>query len=92
LALRLEVEAITRLDQGIPLCIDAERQRERERERELSSEILEGEGEHADWLEAQLDLVKQIGEKQNRSQQIHDHERRHRASGYGGMPANQTGL
>jgi bacterioferritin (cytochrome b1) len=87
LALRLEVEAITRLDQGIPLWVDAGRQSERE----LSSEILGGEGKHADRLEAQLDLVRQIAEQRYRSQQIHDQERRHRASGYGGMPANQTG-
>jgi bacterioferritin len=68
LALRLEVEAIARLNRGIPLCVE----RNDNGSRELLSEILEGEEEHADWLETQLELVSQIGEAQYLSQQIHD--------------------
>ncbi len=66
LALALETEAIARLQAGVELC-------EREGDngsRQLLEEILSGEEEHADWLETQLELVKQLGEPFYLSQQV----------------------
>ena len=40
--------------------------------RELLEDILEGEEEHADWLETQLELIRQIGEAHYLAQQVHD--------------------
>ncbi len=68
LALELETAAIARLQAGIELC-------ERESDngsRQLLEEILTGEEEHADWLETQLELVRQLGEPFYLSQQIRD--------------------
>ena len=38
--------------------------------RELLEDILEGEEEHADWLETQLELIRQVGEAHYLAQQI----------------------
>ncbi|MEA2972450.1 MAG: bacterioferritin [Actinomycetota bacterium] len=68
LALELETAAIARLQAGVDLC-------ERERDngsRQLLEKILSGEEEHADWLETQLDLVRQMGEPFYLSQQVRD--------------------
>jgi bacterioferritin len=65
-ALDLEKEAIARLNVGIALCTtkgDAG-------SRELLEHILEGEEEHADWLESQLELIRQVGEAHYLAQQI----------------------
>ena len=40
--------------------------------RELLEHILEGEEEHADWLETQLELIRQVGEAHYLAQQMHD--------------------
>ena len=40
--------------------------------RELFEDILEGEEEHADWLESQLHLVAELGEAHYLAQQIHE--------------------
>ncbi len=40
--------------------------------RELLEDILEGEEEHADWLETQQHLVAEVGEAHYLAQQIHD--------------------
>lgn len=53
---------------GIGLCSE----RADHGTRELLEEILEGEEEHADWLETQLALVEQIGEAHYLAQHIHD--------------------
>jgi bacterioferritin len=66
LALELEREAILRLNQGIALCTE----RADNGTRELLEDILEGEEEHADWLETQLALIGQIGEAHYLAQQI----------------------
>jgi bacterioferritin len=66
LALDLEKDAIERLNRGIALCTD-ERD---EGSRELLDEILRGEEEHADWLESQLELIRQIGEANYLAQQV----------------------
>ncbi len=66
LALALETEAIARLQSGVELC-------ERESDngsRQLLEEILTGEEEHADWLETQLELVRQLGEQLYLAQQV----------------------
>jgi bacterioferritin len=66
LALELEAEAIGRLNQGIALCT-----REGDNgSRELLESILQGEEEHADWLEAQLELIRQLGEPLYLAQQV----------------------
>ena len=40
--------------------------------RELLERILEGEEHHADWLESQLELIRQVGEAHYLAQQIRD--------------------
>jgi bacterioferritin len=66
--LELEREAIDRLNRGIALCV-AEGDNG---SRDLLEGILEGEEEHADWLETQFELIRQIGENLYLSQQMHD--------------------
>jgi len=68
LALDLEKEAVTRLNGGIALCTE----RGDNGSRELLEKILEGEEEHADWLESQLELVRQVGDAHYLAQQIRD--------------------
>jgi bacterioferritin len=68
LALELEREAITRLNGGIARCVELGDNGSRE----LLDDILVGEESHADWLEAQLELVRQLGDAHYLSQQIHD--------------------
>jgi bacterioferritin len=68
LALTLEQEAIARLNEGIALCVD----RGDNGSRDLLAEILEGEEDHADWLESQLSLVEQLGQGHYLAQQIRD--------------------
>jgi bacterioferritin len=68
LALDLEREAIERLNRGIVLCVE----RGDNGSRDLLAEILEGEEDHADWLESQFALVDQLGQGLYLAQQIHD--------------------
>ena len=68
LALTLEQEAIARLNPGIAHCVE----RGDNGTRDLLAEILEGEEDHADWLESQLSLVEQLGEAHYLAQQIRD--------------------
>ena len=68
LALELEREAITRLNRGIALCVE----HGDNGSRDLLAEILEGEENHADWLESQLSLVEQLGQAHYLAQQIRD--------------------
>jgi bacterioferritin len=67
LALQVEKEAIERLNRGIALCVAGGDNGTRD----LLEDILEGEEEHADWLETQLELVNQIGEVPYLAEQIH---------------------
>ena len=55
--LALEHEAIPRLQRGVKLCSDAGDHGSRQ----LLDSILASEEEHADWLEAQLELIEQVG-------------------------------
>jgi bacterioferritin len=68
LDLELERAAIDRLNRGIALCV-AEGDNG---SRDLLEEILEGEEEHADWLETQLALLDELGEAHYLAQQMHD--------------------
>jgi bacterioferritin len=65
----LEVEAIDRLNRGIELAVA----KSDNGTRELFAEILVGEEEHVDWLETQLETIRQIGLENYLAQQLHDH-------------------
>jgi bacterioferritin len=64
--LELERDAIRRLNDGIELA----RARGDNGSRDLLEDILEGEEEHANWIEAQLSLIAQMGEANYLAQQI----------------------
>jgi bacterioferritin len=68
LALELEVEAVGRLNAGIERCVALHDNGTRE----LLEDILDGEEHHADWLETQLGLIRQLGDIQYLTQQLHD--------------------
>jgi bacterioferritin len=68
LALDLECESIERLNLGIAKCVEVGDNGSRE----LLEHILEGEEEHADWLETQLGLIQQVGETNYLAQQIRE--------------------
>ena len=63
----LEAEAIGRLNTAIGLAVEVKDNGTRE----LLEKILVSEEEHANWLEAQLELIKQVGEQNYLSEQIH---------------------
>ncbi|MCU0654187.1 MAG: bacterioferritin [Polyangiaceae bacterium] len=65
--LALEYDALKRLNDGIKLC----REHHDNGTADLLEKILVSEEEHTDWLETQLELVKQIGEANYLTQQIH---------------------
>jgi bacterioferritin len=67
LALQLEREAIVRLNAGIATCLGVNDNGTRE----LLEHILEGEEEHADWLESQLSAIGTIGIENYLSQMLH---------------------
>ncbi|HEX4245040.1 MAG TPA: bacterioferritin [Acidimicrobiales bacterium] len=66
LGLDLERQAIARLNRGIALCVA----QDDNGTRELLEGILTGEEDHADWLETQLELVRQLGEAHYLAQQV----------------------
>lgn len=66
LDLDVEKAAIKRLNSGIETC----RGLGDNGSRELLEEILEGEEAHANWIEAQLTLIAQVGESNYLAQQI----------------------
>jgi bacterioferritin len=68
LALELEVAAIERLNRGIATCVSVGDNGSRD----LLQTILDGEEEHADWLETQLALVEQVGDANYLAQQIRE--------------------
>ncbi len=67
-ALDLERDAILRLNTGIATCTSSGDHGSRA----LLEQILAGEEEHADWIEAQLDLIDQVGESHYLAQQIRE--------------------
>jgi bacterioferritin len=66
LDLDVEKNAITVLNRGIEQC----RRAGDNGSAELLEDILEGEEEHANWLEAQLTLIQQVGAAQYLAEQI----------------------
>jgi bacterioferritin len=68
LDLALETAAIERLNKAIALCRD----KGDNGTRELLEGILTGEEESADWLEAQLHLVKEVGKEAYLAEQINE--------------------
>ena len=62
----LEIDAIARINQTIALAVELGDNGTRE----LLEEMLTSEEEHLGWLEAQLELVKQVGEENYLAQQI----------------------
>ena len=68
LDLALETEAIKRLNDAVSLC----REKGDNGSRELLEDILKGEEEAADWLEAQLHIVGEIGKEAYLAEQIHE--------------------
>jgi len=66
LDLQAEQVAIPRLNNAIALAVDVGDNTTRD----LLEDILESEEEHVDWLESQLELIKQVGEQNYLAQQI----------------------
>ncbi len=66
LDLDVEKSAVKALNAAIELC----RSLGDNGSREMLAEILEGEEDHANWLEAQLTLIEQVGESNYLAQQI----------------------
>ncbi|MDP7038669.1 MAG: bacterioferritin [Myxococcota bacterium] len=64
--LALENLALPRLNKGIEVC----REENDNGTRHLLEDILRNEEEHVDWLEAQLELISQVGEENYLAQQI----------------------
>ena len=65
--LQLETNAVAMYNLSVQISRDAGD----DQSRELFSKLLKDEEEHVDWLEAQLELIKQIGEAHYLAQQIH---------------------
>jgi bacterioferritin len=70
LDLELERTAIALLNDGIEICRGAGD----DGSRELLADILEREEAYTSWLEAQLGLIRQVGEANYLAQQIHEGE------------------
>lgn len=68
LDLDLELAAVERYNRGVAMARD----KGDNGTRELLEALLTGEEEHADWLEAQLHLVDQVGEQNYLAQQIRE--------------------
>ncbi len=70
LDLALEVEAVKLVNKSIELAVAVHDNGSRE----LLEEILTDEEEHVNWLEAQHELIRQVGIENYLSQQIHEDE------------------
>lgn len=70
LDLALELDAQKRFNQTIALAVEVGDNATRE----MLDDMLESEEEHIDWLEAQLTLIEQVGEKMYLAQQIREEE------------------
>ena len=66
LDLQLEKDAVMRLNNGVAMC----REEGDNGTRELLERILVSEEQHIDWLETQLELIKNIGEAHYLAQQM----------------------
>jgi bacterioferritin len=63
----LEIEAVGRMNKAIALAVEVQDNGSRE----LLEGLLTSEEEHIDWLEAQLELIQQVGEQSYLAEQIH---------------------
>jgi bacterioferritin len=68
LDLGVEHEAVPRLNRGIALCVEVGDNGTRE----LLEEILVAEEDHVDWLETQLETIRQIGIEHYLAQQLRE--------------------
>lgn len=68
LDLQLEYDAVGRLRDAVAAC----RAEKDEGSRDLLEHILISEEEHIDWLETQLELIKQVGEQNYLAEQIRE--------------------
>ncbi len=68
LDLALEREALSRLNTGIATCVA----QADNGTRELLERILVSEEGHVDWLETQLEAMRQVGEERYLAEQLHD--------------------
>jgi bacterioferritin len=66
--LAVEIEAISRLNKGIALCVT----KGDNGTRELLASILKNEEEGADFLETQLHLIEEVGKAKYLAEQIHE--------------------
>jgi bacterioferritin len=66
--LQLELEAVERLNRGIAKAVELGDNGTRD----LLERILVSEEEHIDWLETQLETIRQIGVENYLAQQLHD--------------------
>lgn len=66
--LDLELEARTRLNDAIQLCLE----KRDAGTRELLEDILKNEEEAIDWLESQFNVIKDIGREKYLAEQLHD--------------------
>ena len=66
--LRLEYDAVERLNRGIAKSVEVGDNGTRE----LLEGILVSEEDHVDWLETQLETIRQIGTENYLAQQLHD--------------------
>ncbi|HUP44194.1 MAG TPA: bacterioferritin [Thermoanaerobaculia bacterium] len=64
--LALELDAVKRLNEGVEACREAEDNASRM----LLEKILADEEEHIDWIEAQIELIEQVGAPNYLAQQI----------------------
>jgi bacterioferritin len=63
----LEAEAVMKLNKAIALAAEVGDNGSRE----LLEDLLESEEKHLNWLEAQLELIRQVGEENYLAQQMH---------------------
>ncbi|MEX1363696.1 MAG: bacterioferritin [Nannocystaceae bacterium] len=68
LDLQLEYDAVSRLRDAVAAC----REEKDQGSRDLLERILISEEEHIDWLETQLELIKQVGEQNYLAEQIRE--------------------
>ena len=68
LDLAVEVEAVKRFNDGIALAVEVGDNATRH----MLEEMLVSEEDHADWLETQLESMRQVGEQNYLAQQLHD--------------------
>ena len=66
--LQLEKEAVARLNKGVELC----RAKEDNGSRALLEKLLRDEEEHVDWLEAQLQQIRDMGVQNYLAQQVEE--------------------